>query len=105
MNEINDKENDYSAGYYSCESELQFDETKSDLWKQGYKDKEKERLIRSVKYHLDYVSEKKDCCCYLMDNDKKLTGVEYCCYYFGKTTKNCKCEDKMLQDFLRLYVE
>ena len=96
--------NKYLAGYLSCEAELPFDETQSEEWKKGYQDKEKERLVRSVKYHLDYVSGKTDCCHYLMDFDSNnATGTEYRCYYYGKNT-GCKCYDKMFQDFLRLYV-
>lgn len=94
---------EYNSGYYACESEKTFDEAQSDMWKKGYRDKEKERFVRSVKYHLDYISGKIDSCYYLMNNNSKVTEKEYCCYYYGKMGK-CKCQDKMLQDFLRLYV-
>lgn len=94
--------NEYHAGYYSCEAEEEFDEARSDMWKKGYWDKERERLVRSVKYHLDYVSGKIDCCYYLMDIDNA-NGAEYQCYYYGKNF-GCKCYNKMLQDFLRLYI-
>ena len=36
-------------GYCACEERKFFDETKSDEWKNGYRDKEKERLVRSVR--------------------------------------------------------
>lgn len=103
MKEIVSQNDEYNAGYYSCEAGLPFDEAQSDMWKKGYRDKEKERLVRSVKYHLDYVCGKIDSCHYLMNNNSKATGTEYQCYYYGKTGE-CKCYDKMLQDFLRLYV-
>ncbi len=93
---------DYKAGYFACEAEKHFDENQSDAWKEGYHDKEKERLIRSVKYHLDYINGKIDCCYYLMNNSRKSVGTEYRCYYYGKNG-GCKCSEKMLQDFLRLY--
>ena len=93
---------DYNCGYYACEADEPFDETKSDIWQEGYHDKEKERLIRSVKYHLDYVDGRIDCCSYLMDNKNKAVGTEYLCYYYGKDCEG-KCYNEMLKDFIRLY--
>lgn len=96
--------NEYHAGYISCEVGLSFDEAQCEEWKKGYLDKERERLVRSVKYHLDYVSGKTDCCYELMAiNSDNAGGTEYQCYYYGKNF-GCKCYNKMLQDFLRLYV-
>ena len=96
---------DYKAGYSACEAEKHFDENQSDTWKEGYHDKEKERFIRSVKYHLARVSGQEKCCCALMDNPSKITGTEYRCYYYGKGCKGNHCYDEMLSDFLRLYAD
>ena len=86
---------EYNDGYYSCEADRPFDPKQSELWKDGYHDKEKERLIRSVKYHLERMSGKIDCCHYMMNNSD-----EYRCYYYGKLGK---CYEEMFKDFLRLY--
>ena len=31
---------DYKAGYEACEKGIPYDNTKNELWKQGYRDKE-----------------------------------------------------------------
>ena len=99
------RNNEYSIGYYSCETGLPFDETKSDEWKKGYHDKEKERLIRSIRYHLDFINGKTSTCHALIRNNSNGLGREYHCYYYGKHRECDKCYDEMLKDFLRLYVE
>lgn len=92
---------DYKAGYTACEAGNPFDEAQNDGWKHGYRDKEKERLFRSIERHLKHMENPDNVSCYaLMITPNSSGKTEYICHYYG--TKGCKCFEAILQDVLRL---